>query len=152
MGLAEDEERTVGSEEDEERRMGLEEEEERTGLEEEEERRMGLEEEEERRMGLAERGMGLDDDEERRDEDQWKFDKRENGNLHKFMVDGCGSKWKCSGKFPISHFEEMRNQCMELTHDELDLVIMGQVMALVTVKHQRDGCHFYHLGGKVKPS
>ena len=43
----------------------------------------------------------------------------------------------------------MRDQCYELTHDELDLFLMGQIMAS-TVKKERNSSHFYHLGEKAK--
>lgn len=36
----------------------------------------------------------------------------------------------CCKSFPISHYREYRDACLEMTRDQLDMVIMGQMAAL----------------------
>ena len=38
----------------------------------------------------------------------------------------------CSALFPQEHYEEYRQQCAALTRDKLDLVLLGQMMALLS--------------------
>ena len=81
---------------------------------------------------------------------EWReADDQEREAVEEFVRAGCGCRWNCSSKFDAEHFTEMRDQCYELTHDELDLFLMGQIMAS-TVKKERNSSHFYHLGEKVK--
>ncbi len=57
----------------------------------------------------------------------------EDQKVEQFMTTGCScTKWKgnsCSFQFTSEHVKDMRLSCMELTHSELDLIIMGQVLA-----------------------
>ena len=48
--------------------------------------------------------------------------------IHKFLEQGCGCTARCSSYFDESHYAKMRSDCLELTHDELDLVIMGELL------------------------
>lgn len=46
-----------------------------------------------------------------------------------FRTVGCGCHRKCSSQFSHQHIQDMRAQCFELTHTELDMVILGQLVA-----------------------
>ncbi len=63
-----------------------------------------------------------------------------------FMNSGCDCHQSCYKLFTRSHYELIRNQCAELEHDTLDMVIMGQVMALTT---KRMTTLYSHQGHKV---
>ncbi len=56
-------------------------------------------------------------------------------SISEFYENGCGcSKWNgkdCVKQFSISHIQEIRMQCQELSRSELDLVILGQFQALM---------------------
>ena len=87
--------------------------------------------------------------------------------IQDFVVKGCGcdigpSRSQCSRLFPIEHFRSIRSTFAELSHDELDLVVMGQVMAHTfqstsVVGHHNSSpterkityTHFYHQGHRV---
>ena len=47
----------------------------------------------------------------------------------RFAIKGCGCKKKCSSQFCADHFRDMRAQCYELSHSELDMVLLGQPVA-----------------------
>ncbi len=53
--------------------------------------------------------------------------------VNSFLRDGCGCNlWKqkcCSLQFSVHCVEEVRSQCASLSHNELDLVLLGQLMA-----------------------
>ena len=63
---------------------------------------------------------------------------------HELCVEFCEQTCKCrkaDGKpcstlFSIDHYEEMRSQSYTLTHDELDLVLMGSLVS--TLHNQED--------------
>ncbi len=56
-------------------------------------------------------------------------------DISEFVENGCGcSKWNgksCVKQFSVSHIQEIRLQCQELSRSELDLVILGQLQALM---------------------
>ncbi len=56
-------------------------------------------------------------------------------SISEFFDNGCGcSKWNgknCVKQFSVSHIQEIRMQCQELSRSELDLVILGQFLALM---------------------
>ena len=80
---------------------------------------------------------------------EWReIDDHEGEAIRQFLRTGCGCRWSCCSKFDRAHYQKMRDQCSELTHDELDLVLMGQIMA-TTVTNERNSSHFFHLGEKV---
>ena len=62
-------------------------------------------------------------------------DVSEDGKVKDFMDRGCDDKckkWKggqCSKQFSMEHVKESRMYFADLTHDELDLVVMGQLIA-----------------------
>ena len=49
-----------------------------------------------------------------------------------FWAKGCGCKRKCSEFFDIDHYRDNIDQCSSLTKDELDLVLLGQIMANIS--------------------
>ncbi len=96
--------------------------------------------------------MHVDDSEE---------DAKEEMLIQKFVENGCGcnlgsSKNQCSYNITINHFREVRYNMAELTHDELDVVIMGQVMAgtfqestFRSETRQRGYTAFFHQGSRI---
>ena len=64
--------------------------------------------------------------------------------------------------FPVEHYQSMRSTFTEMSHDELDLIVMGQIMAHCYQSATLQGHHssspevrkttygqFYHLGHRV---
>ncbi len=53
--------------------------------------------------------------------------------VKEFIKKGCGCRidngGQCSLKFSFEHIMDVRSQCLSLSHDELDLVILGQIMS-----------------------
>ena len=60
-------------------------------------------------------------------------DQKEADAISKFMADGCGCSSGCSDQFLRHHYELIRNQCAELSHEMLDITIMGQLIAMTPV-------------------
>jgi len=60
-------------------------------------------------------------------------DTEEEVTVSTFMTTGCGCRKvkgaPCFRQFSLSYVEEFRASCVELTPAELDMVIMGQLMA-----------------------
>ncbi|XP_064383600.1 uncharacterized protein LOC135332176 [Halichondria panicea] len=60
-------------------------------------------------------------------------DAEEKKEVHDFCRKECGcSLWKqkcCSLQFSVHEVEDVRSQCASLSHDELDMVLLGQIMA-----------------------
>lgn len=60
-------------------------------------------------------------------------DIKERESVDQFVAVGCGcTKWKgkpCSAQFSKEYIERYRNSCLEISHSELDMVIMGQLSA-----------------------
>ena len=56
-----------------------------------------------------------------------------------FAESGCSCKHfnggPCCKLFSVSHYREVRDQCRDLTRSELDLVVMGQLLALTHSGH-----------------
>ena len=79
-------------------------------------------------------------------------DQREADTIDRFMAEGCKCPLNCSLKFSRPHYELTRSQCAELTHETLDMVIMGQLMALTPVVPSSDIniTHYMHQGEKVR--
>ena len=66
--------------------------------------------------------------------DQRDLDVTEEQLVQEFVRDGCKcdlgpSRTPCSSSITVNHLQAVRCQMADLTHDELDLVVMGQVMA-----------------------
>ena len=64
----------------------------------------------------------------------------------KFIEDTCGCTLAkgspCSATFPLEHYVTHRMQAAELTHNELDLVILGSLMSIInTGNNIKDGAH-----------
>ena len=79
--------------------------------------------------------------------------------LTSFLQQGCGCKRNrgqpCFTAFSRQHYETSRMQCAELSRDELDLVILGQLAALLvntdnttagSGRRQRSVTTFHHGG------
>ena len=65
--------------------------------------------------------------------------------ITKFLDTEC--QRKCCKRFPRHHYELIHSQCAELTREMLDMVVIGQVMALTT---QLGSTIYMHQGEKVK--
>ena len=62
------------------------------------------------------------------------IDDTEEARVQEFVDRGCGcdcgpNKSHCSLLFPLAYYRSTRSTFVELSHDELDLIVMGQVMA-----------------------
>ena len=57
------------------------------------------------------------------------IDVKEEDRLKQFLINGCECSMKCTSKFTQQHFQLMRSNAMELNRTELDMTVMGQVMA-----------------------
>ena len=89
----------------------------------------------------------------------------EERSISRFTANGCACKHfdggPCCKLFSTSHYREVRDQCRELTRSELDLVVMGQLLALThsgamtqAKKHkpkerQKSFTYFFHGGHKI---
>ena len=65
-------------------------------------------------------------------DDVWDQEKE---RIEAFVLCGCSCKYgpdesPCHSMFSATQYAEMRNECRELSRDELDLVIMGELTAL----------------------
>ena len=45
------------------------------------------------------------------------------------MTSGCGCNKRCSQQFSLEYVTSVRASCTELSHSELDMAILGQLMA-----------------------
>jgi hypothetical protein len=82
--------------------------------------------------------------------------------LADFLSNGCGCKAKCSGLFDAEYYQAKRDHCLSLTKQELDLVVLGQIMANIHTSsvvgpryknapspRQRSRVDFYHHGQRI---
>ena len=95
--------------------------------------------------------------------EQRELDEMEEELIQKFAQDSCkcdfgSNKSPCCTTISLEHFRSVRCQMVELTNEELDLVVMGQVMAgcftgeISSHREQERGKSytiFYHQGIKV---
>ena len=93
--------------------------------------------------------------------DQRELDEAEEQLIQQFVRDGCKCDYgpnhsPCCTSISADHFRSVRCQMTELTHDELDLVVMGQVMAgcfsAETFRGQERGKSytlFHHNGRRI---
>ena len=49
--------------------------------------------------------------------------------LDDFLQKGCGCRTECYKQITREHYLDTMERCAELTHDQLDLVLLGQLMA-----------------------
>lgn len=65
--------------------------------------------------------------------------------VDKFLRRGCGCQtWngrQCSIQFSIDHVQQVRASCLELTHNELDMAILGQLAATTHTSDKVVQCH-----------
>ncbi len=89
-------------------------------------------------------------------------DSAEKEEVEKFMRDGCGCSTMCSAKFSACEYTVMRNSCNDLTREERDLFLMGELSASMfdSSRTRMGSCHsedqrqrpkscFRHRGQKV---
>ena len=81
--------------------------------------------------------------------------------LTRFLQKGCGCRrfkgQPCFQQFTRAHYEAVRADCAALSSNELDLVLMGQIMALLSNSsltqtsaiRQRANMAFYHGGIQI---
>ena len=93
--------------------------------------------------------------------DQRELDVTEERLIQEFVRDGCKcdlgpNRSPCSTSITVDHFRSLRCQMADPTHEELDLVVMGQVMAgcfsAETFRKQersRSFTIFYHNGTRI---
>ena len=81
--------------------------------------------------------------------DQRPENKKESETVEHFHQQGCGCSEKCSSRYPLTHYTTLRSQCAELDHNALDMVIMGQLMALTKTNLEKHQTIYMHLGEKV---
>ena len=70
------------------------------------------------------------------------LDVSEEEKVKQFVNNGCGCKKSCSKLFTLDYYTAMRNSCAELTRQELDMFVMGEISATVhdsdkTVSHRQ---------------
>ena len=58
-------------------------------------------------------------------------DTQEDDLVTKFMTSGCSqfNGKECSIQFTNEHASQARGRCLELSHNELDMVLLGQLQA-----------------------
>lgn len=76
--------------------------------------------------------------------------------LEQFLEKGCGCK-RASGRpcytlFSKEHYQEITWQCAELTRVELDMVLMGQIMATLSNDPETSSSKFRHTPTQRKLS
>ena len=49
--------------------------------------------------------------------------------MERFTRDGCGCSAMCSAQFSVSEYTTMRNSCNDLSREERDLFLMGELSA-----------------------
>ena len=78
------------------------------------------------------------------------IDTAETTTINKFLTDGCGCKMNCHSKVKREKIERRRGNCAELSKQELDLVILGQLAAFeMGGESHRARSTFYFGGVKV---
>ena len=92
------------------------------------------------------------------------LDLAEQQKVEEFCQSGCGCSMNCAAQFSVTHFLLARANAQQLQRKELDMVLMGQVMAFTfcndvpqnCVKHrhqlkqrERNTSIFFHNGKKI---
>ena len=77
------------------------------------------------------------------------LDKEEEKRVTEFVTNGCGCKGSCSALFSREHYTTMRADASALTWGELNMVVMGEVMALTVTGSRNKTTLFYHHGHRV---
>ena len=94
-------------------------------------------------------------------DDKRDVDKLEERTCDEFLKNGCGCTSKCSSYFDEGYIRSIRNEMAELSRNELDLLIMGELLTSIqngpmtsALKHlpvERKYTHtiYYHNRHKV---
>ncbi len=83
--------------------------------------------------------------------------------LDQFLARGCGCATKCSAQFDRDFYLSKRDEASALTREQMDLVVLGQIQAFLSVDEVIGPSHkhtptqrrttrvntFYHLGKKI---
>ena len=93
--------------------------------------------------------------------DQREEDVVEERLIQEYAKDGCAcsvgpDKSPCCQSITLDHYRSVRSQMAELSHDELDLAIMGQVMAgtfddstFLSKEKKKGYTFFFHHGVRI---
>ena len=81
---------------------------------------------------------------DRGESDVREIDEKVQKEVMKFLNDGCGCARKCSKKFDLAKVTDMRNNCAELSRDELDMLVMGEVLSSTSYTDETEGMHHIH--------
>ncbi len=94
--------------------------------------------------------------------DEREEDLAEERSIEEFALKSCGCKFglegtPCSKAISSDHYKNVRVQMSELTHDQLDLVVMSQLMTTTenssfthrNKQRQRTYSFFYHSGQRI---
>ena len=88
-------------------------------------------------------------------------DTNEDELVTNFVATGCSCTKRCSSQFSKDHIQSMRANCLQLSHNELDMVLLGQLVASTntsdkvvtesrhTNKERKRGYTTYYHAGKV---
>ena len=103
-------------------------------------------------------------EEAEKEEDTRAIDVKEKERVQAYMAEGCGYSKECSSRFDEAYLTKMRSDCAELTHEQLDLAVMGQLLGFVVDSKNTGGerhsphptlkksCQFLQRGNKVQTS
>ena len=85
--------------------------------------------------------------------EQRSLDEEEESKVRAFTSSGCGctllNKGPCSALFSREHYATMRADAAALTWSELNMVVMGEVMALTVMETTNHTTLFQHHGHHV---
>ena len=93
--------------------------------------------------------------------EQRRADEKEETECNTFFSEGCGCHNKCWMMFSESYLRDVRSQMAELSREELDLVVMGEIAATIhdgdtidAQKHtsknrERSSTYYLHKGQRV---
>ena len=94
--------------------------------------------------------------------EEGEIDVRERQMIEEYLMEGCGCLRRCSSHIDESFLSKMRSNCAKLTHNQLDLLVMGQLLAVVnysaattSMRHEphhriKKSTQFLFGGDKVK--
>ena len=63
-------------------------------------------------------------------------DKNEEEVVAQFVATGCSCVKRCSSQFSKEYIKSVRAHCFDLSHNELDMVLLGQLIATTNTSSQ----------------